>query len=207
MKGAVRETLSLESLADDPVDQFAAWYAEARAESELELPNACCLATVDDDGYPDGRMVLLKDFDDDGFVFYTNLESRKGRSLRARPRASMTFYWEAVRRQIRILGEVEAVADAEADAYWTTRPRESQLGAWASRQSSPVESREVLDARYREVKERFDGEQVPRPEFWGGLRIRPRAMEFWQEGPHRLHDRFRYARQDGGGWSLERLQP
>ncbi|HSR40618.1 MAG TPA: pyridoxamine 5'-phosphate oxidase [Longimicrobiales bacterium] len=206
MKGAVREPLSPSALAEDPVDQFAEWYEEVRSESDLALPNACCLATVDDEGYPEGRMVLLKDFDASGFVFYTNLGSRKGRALAARPRASLTFYWEAVRRQIRIVGDVEPVDDAEADAYWRTRPRGSQLGAWASEQSASVESREALEARFREVEARFEGEEVPRPPFWSGFRLRPRAVEFWQEAPNRLHDRFRYARS-GEGWSRERLQP
>lgn len=206
MKGAVREPLTPSALAEDPVEQFARWYEEVRSDTDLDLPNACCLATVDDEGYPDGRMVLLKDFDASGFVFYTNLRSRKGRALEARPRASLTFYWEAVRRQIRIVGDVEPVAEAEADAYWKSRPRGSQLGAWASEQSAPVESREALEERFREVTARFEGREVPRPPFWSGLRLRPRAMEFWQEAANRLHDRFRYARS-GDGWSLARLQP
>jgi len=200
------EPLRGRSLARDPVEQFTGWFDEARGEGSLALPDACCLSTVDPEGYPDARMVLLKEFDERGFVFYTNLGSRKGVHLRERPRASLTFYWEPLRRQVRIQGQVVRVEDEEADAYWATRPRGSQLGAWASEQSAPIESRGELEDRFREVEERFEGRSVPRPSFWTGFRLRPRAFEFWQERPDRLHDRFRYARSEGG-WEIHRLQP
>lgn len=194
-------------MLDDPVAQFGEWFREAREESGLALPEATCLSTVSADGYPDGRMVLLKGFDERGFVFYTNLESRKARDLRRVPRASLTFYWEPLRRQIRIQGDVDPVDEADADAYFASRDRGKQLGAWASDQSAPVEDRATLERRFQEAEERFrEVEEIPRPPFWSGFRLRPRALEFWQEGPDRLHDRFHYERTPGG-WALTRLCP
>lgn len=207
MKGKPRAVLERHALDADPVAQFGKWYRDAREGTDLSLPGACCLSTVGEDGYPEGRMVLLKGFDERGFVFYTNLKSAKAASLERRPRAALTFYWEPLRRQVRIQGDVESVAAEEADAYFDTRPRGSQIGAWASDQSSTVEDRRSLDRRFREVRERFESsESVPRPPFWGGFRIRPRTVEFWQEAPDRMHDRFRYERADGE-WRIVRLWP
>lgn len=198
--------LRREELADDPADQFRTWFREAREIEGLELPDACCLATVDEEGYPDARMVLLKDLDEGGFVFYTNLRSRKVDALRKRPRAALVFHWKPLTRQVRVRGDVRPVSEDEADAYFATRPRGSQIGAWASKQSHPVESRKALDRRFREAKERFRGREVPRPHFWSGFRIRPVSVEFWQQCDNRMHDRFRYTRTREG-WELFRLQP
>ena len=206
MNGPRRPPLDGASLLEDPIAQFDEWFREAREESGLQLPEAACLSTVDPDGYPEGRMVLLKGFDVRGFVFYTNLNSRKAESLRHAPRAALTFYWEPLRRQVRIQGDVEEVEEEDADAYFASRPRGRQLGAWASDQSAPVPDRETLEDRFQEAEDRFQGGEIPRPAHWGGLRIRPRVIEFWQEGPARLHDRFRYERDDGG-WSRTRLCP
>lgn len=193
-------------MADDPVVEFREWFDRARATEGLTLPDACCLATVDAEGDPDARMVLLKGIEDGGFVFYTNLRSPKGEALRRRPRAALVFHWKPLGRQVRVRGEVSPVAEAEADRYFATRPRGSRIAAWASAQSSPVESREALERKFRETSERFDGEEVPRPPFWSGFRLEPMSVEFWQERDHRLHDRFAYTRAPRG-WQIARLQP
>lgn len=207
MKEAPRPPLSRASLLDHPMDQFREWLDAVRGEEVLSLPEAACLSTVGDDGYPQGRMILLKGWDRDGFVFYTNLESPKSRALRTRSRAALTLYWEPVRRQVRAQGDVEPVPEEEADAYFAERPRGSQIGAWASEQSRPAEDREALDRRFAEARARFeDVEEIPRPPYWSGFRIRPRAVEFWQERPDRMHDRFRYERR-GDGWEIVRLFP
>ncbi len=151
-------------------------------------------------------MVLLKGLEDEGFVFYTNLRSRKGRSLRDRPRAALVFHWKPLGRQVRLRGDVEPVSEEEADAYFASRPRGSQIAAWASEQSSPVESREALERRFEETARSYEGEEVPRPPFWSGFRINPETVEFWQERDHRLHDRFVY-RKTRRGWTIFRLQP
>lgn len=198
--------LDRDDLAAHPVEQFREWYRVARRTDGLDLPDACCLATVDDAGYPDARMVLLKGLEEQGFVFYTNLRSRKAEALRERPRAALVFHWKPLVRQVRIQGDVSAVSEEAADAYFASRSRGSQLGAWASKQSRTVESREVMDERFRAARERFDGKDVPRPPFWSGFRIDPVKMEFWQQGEDRMHDRFRYTRTRGG-WEICRLQP
>jgi pyridoxamine 5'-phosphate oxidase len=196
--------LDRSALADDPIEQFREWYE--RAAAEVPLADAMTLATVDADGSPDARMVLLKGFGPDGFRFFTNLESAKARQLSAAPRAALILYWRELDRQVRIRGTVERLpADAD-DAYFATRPAAAQLGAWASPQSEPLPDREALDERVREATERFAGEQVPRPEFWGGYLLRPDRIEFWQGQAARLHDRFVYIRE-GEGWSIRRLAP
>ncbi len=192
-------------LAPDPVDQFLAWLDEAEAEG-VAMPNAMAVATADADGHPWVRHVLLRGIDARGFVFFTNRESRKGRELAINPHAAAVFLWKELDRQISLGGSVERVDEEESDAYFASRPREAQVGAWASEQSRPIADREALDARVAETQERFDGTEVPRPPHWGGYRIVPDALEFWQGRQHRLHDRFRYER-DAGGWRIERLSP
>jgi pyridoxamine 5'-phosphate oxidase len=192
------------ALADDPVEQFREWYE--RAAREVPLADAMTLATVDESGSPDARMVLLKGFGPDGFRFFTNLESAKARQLEAVPRAALVLYWRELDRQVRIRGAVEKLAPSAADDYFATRPTEARLGAWASPQSEPLPDRETLDGRVREVAERFEGGEVPRPEFWGGYLVRPERIEFWQGQAARLHDRFLYKRE-AGGWIIERLAP
>lgn len=195
-----------EELSDDPLEQFDQWLDVARARSGLAMPESACLSTVDDDGYADGRIVLLKARDATGLVFYTNLLSAKGRSLTARPRATLTFHWELLARQVRVQGDVERVSEAEADAYFATRPRGSQIGAWASEQSAEIASRELLLDRASEITRRHESGPVPRPSHWGGLRIVPRRVEFWQGMPDRLHDRFLYRRTQQD-WRVTRLAP
>jgi pyridoxamine 5'-phosphate oxidase len=187
----------------DPFALFDAWYAEARA---IELdPTAMALATATKDGAPSVRMVLLKGADPSGFVFYTNLESRKSRELAANPAASLCFWWPNLRRQVRVEGITEAVSDAEADAYFASRHRGSQIGAWASLQSRPLASRAALERRVADYEAQFP-ESVPRPPTWSGFRLVPGAIEFWRELPHRLHERLLFAR-DGASWSQTRLYP
>jgi pyridoxamine 5'-phosphate oxidase len=191
-------------IVPDPFEVFDAWFAEAAA-SEINDPDAMTLATVDAEGMPDARTVLLKGRDEAGFVFYTNLESAKGRELAATPRAALLFHWKSLRRQVRIRGDVAQVSDAEADAYFASRPRGSRLGAWASDQSRPLDSRATLEARVQQQEARFPDE-VPRPPHWSGLRVIPWQIEFWQDGAYRLHDRFLFTRA-GDGWSVQRLYP
>lgn len=189
----------------DPIEIFKAWLAEAE-EQEPDLAVAMCLATVDPAGHPSTRMVLLKGVDDRGFVFFTNFESRKGTDLLANPTAALNFHWKSLRRQVSICGPVEPVSETEADAYHKSRPRESQVGAWASDQSRPLDSRAALEARMEAIEARYAGGPVPRPPNWSGFRLTPVAIEFWHERPHRLHDRIRFTRRDGG-WKSERLYP
>jgi pyridoxamine 5'-phosphate oxidase len=192
------------SLAADPIAQFGAWFEHAAREAPLA--EAMTLATVDADGAPDARMVLLKGFDVAGFRFYSNYESAKAEQLAARAQAALVVYWRELDRQVRIRGEVERLDGADSDAYFAGRSRDSQLGAWASPQSRPIESREQLDDRVREAAERFGEREVSRPPHWGGYLLRPRTVEFWQGQVGRLHDRFRY-RREGEGWVIERLAP
>ncbi|HET9209516.1 MAG TPA: pyridoxamine 5'-phosphate oxidase [Thermoanaerobaculia bacterium] len=197
--------LSEEDLAEDPIDQLRAWLDQAR-EAYPEEFTSMILATADGEGRPSARVVLLKGLDERGLVFYTNYESRKGRNLEENPRAALVFYWAGLDRQVRIEGEVERTSREESEAYFVSRPLGSRLGAWASPQSQPIAGRGDLERRLREVEACF-GEAVPLPESWGGYRVRPETVEFWQGRPSRLHDRLRYSRQAGGGWQIERLAP
>jgi pyridoxamine 5'-phosphate oxidase len=190
----------------DPFRQFAAWFDEARAASPLE-PNAMALATVGADGRPSLRMVLLKGIDDRGFVFYTNYASRKGRELADTPWAALTFFWPEMERQIRIEGRVETVSIEESDSYFHSRPVGSQLSASASRQSEVISGREVLEERVAELAAQYQNEEIPRPDNWGGFRVIPDAIEFWQGRANRLHDRLRYRLLASSGWQIERLSP
>jgi pyridoxamine 5'-phosphate oxidase len=191
----------------DPIALFRQWLADARAlpRERMPEPTAFALAT-EADGQPAIRMLLLKDVDENGFVFYTNLESRKGRELAANRRAAMNFHWPPLERQVRIEGKVTSVSDADADAYFATRPRGSQLGAWASRQSRPMERSTDLETRMAEFERKFDGQEVPRPAFWSGFRLEPRSIEFWTGRPNRLHDRQLFIRE-GDGWRVQLLYP
>jgi pyridoxamine 5'-phosphate oxidase len=198
-------TLDVESLPSEPVPMVRRWLEEAETDG-IRLPNAIALATADADGRPSVRHVLLRGIDEDGFVFYTNRGSRKGRELAENPRAAFALYWRELDRQVTVSGDVEQVSDEESDAYFASRPREARLGAWASRQSEPLGSREELLERYAEAERRYADADVPRPPPWGGYRVRPTAIEFWQGRLHRLHDRFRYER-DADRWSIRRLAP
>lgn len=201
-----RDPLSKRDLDPDPIAQFRAWLDDAR-NAGIRLPEAVALATVDGRGRPSVRHVLLRGLDRRGFVFYTNYESRKGRELNANPSAGMAFYWPELHRQVCVTGTVERTSREESEAYFRSRPREARVGAWASRQSEVVSSREELDARYREIDARYPGEGVPLPANWGGFRLAPETVEFWKGREHRLHDRFRYTLQTDGTWVIERLFP
>ncbi|MDA0786626.1 MAG: pyridoxamine 5'-phosphate oxidase [Proteobacteria bacterium] len=189
----------------DPFAQFDAWLQEAVA-AEPTLPEAMTLATVSADGHPSTRMVLLKGHGPHGFVFYTNFHSTKGLQLLGNPNASLCFHWKTLRRQVRIDGPATPVSDVEADAYFASRPRGSQVGAWASEQSKPVDSRDILEARVRDLDAAYDGRDVPRPPHWSGFRLVPSRIEFWTDRPDRLHDRLVFDRE-GDGWRESRLQP
>lgn len=190
----------------EPFRLFAAWLKDATAQ-EINDPNAVALATVDTDGLPDVRMVLLKGFDEHGFVFYTNFESAKGREILATMKAAMCFHWKSLRRQVRVRGPVEIVTDAEADEYFATRPRGSRIGAWASKQSRPLESRFALEKAVAEYTARHAIGEIPRPAHWSGFRIVPSQIEFWHDRPFRLHDRIVFTRTATGGWEKDRLYP
>ena len=197
--------MTAETTLDDPLARFAEWFDEAKRQ-EPNDPTAMALATVDADGRPSVRMVLLKGFDVRGFAFYTNFESRKGEQLLANPSAALCFHWKSIRRQVRIEGPVETVSEAEADAYYASRPRDSQIGAWASRQSRPLESRFELEKRVAQFAAKHAVGKVPRPPHWSGFKVVPRLFEFWQDGAFRLHDRLVY-HAEGDGWRNERLFP
>lgn len=189
----------------EPIGLFVDWLADARAH-EVNDPNAMTLSTVDADGWPDARLVLLKDVDARGFTFYSNRESAKGLELAANPVAALTFHWKSLRRQVRVRGRVEPVTPQEADAYFASRARESRIGAWASDQSRPLDDRATLEAAVVRETARFEGQDVPRPERWTGWRVVPRSVEFWRDRPFRLHDRLRFDRE-GDGWAKTRLWP
>ena len=190
----------------DPIRQFQAWLDAAVASAHPE-PNAMTVATATPDGAPSARMVLLKGLDQRGFVFFTNYDSRKGAELAANPRAALIFFWVLLERQVRVEGRVERVSAEESDAYFHSRPLGSQIGAAASPQSQVIASRETLDRAYRALEQTWVGREIPRPPHWGGFRVAPQVIEFWQGRPSRLHDRLRYTRQPGGEWRMERLAP
>ncbi|TPW31483.1 pyridoxamine 5'-phosphate oxidase [Martelella alba] len=192
---------------NDPFELFGKWLKDAEA-SEVNDPNAVAVATVDEDGLPDVRMVLMKGFDLAGFVFYTNFESQKGRELLGQPKAAMCFHWKSLRRQVRLRGPVEVVSDAEADAYFASRARGSRIGAWASKQSRPLESRFALEKAVAQYTARYGVGEIPRPPYWSGFRLKPIAIEFWRDGKFRLHDRMEFRRENPeGGWQKVRMYP
>jgi pyridoxamine 5'-phosphate oxidase len=197
----------LEEEADpDPIRQFVAWFDEA-AQSGVAESNAMALATATLDGSPSVRMVLLRGVDARGFTFFTNYDSRKARELEANPHAAVVFFWHELERQVRAEGRIERTSSAESDDYFRTRPKGARLGAWASPQSAVIAGREVLDAEFRGLESRYPDDTVPRPANWGGYRLVPQSIEFWQGRPNRLHDRLRYTRREQGGWLIERLAP
>jgi len=197
--------LSEASVSSNPFTQFSVWMNEA-IKSNLLDPNAMTLATASKEGIPSARTVLLKGFDERGFVFYTNYESTKAKDLDENPNAALLFLWIELERQVRISGEVEKVSQADSEEYFISRPRESQLGAWASKQSSVIASREVLERQFEEMKKRFENKEIPLPPFWGSYRVIPKRIEFWQGRESRLHDRICYTLIDGK-WKIERLSP
>jgi pyridoxamine 5'-phosphate oxidase len=200
-----RERLDETDVNPDPIQQFQLWFDQAVA-AQLPEPNAMTLATASQEGIPSARIVLLKGVDQRGFAFYTNYESRKGKELAENPQAALVFLWTVLERQVRIEGTVEKVSDQESEAYFQSRPLESRLGAWTSDQSCTIPDRGVLEQRFQELQTKYQDQEIPRPLFWGGYRVIPKMVEFWQGRPSRLHDRLRY-RLDNGNWIIERLAP
>jgi pyridoxamine 5'-phosphate oxidase len=194
-----------DELNPDPMVQFGQWFEEAK-RAGIEEPHAMTLATSDDAGRPSARVVLLKGFDEAGFVFFTNYLSRKGRELEVNPHVALVFYWEPLGRQVRIVGRASQLPAEASDAYFATRPFGAQIAAWASRQSEPLPDRETLDRRFDDLQQTYEGKEVPRPEGWGGYLVTLDEIEFWESRPNRLHDRFRYRRLEDG-WKIERLSP
>jgi pyridoxamine 5'-phosphate oxidase len=207
----LRKDYTLQGLSEtdadpNPFKQFQIWFDQALA-AQLPEPNAMTLATATSDGKPSARMVLLKNFDERGFVFYTNYKSHKGQELADNPQAALVFWWAELERQVRIEGRVEKVSDQESDEYFHSRPLNSRLGAWVSEQSQAIASREFLELRLQELKTQYENQDVPRPTHWGGFRVIPIVIEFWQGRPSRLHDRLNYRRVDDDNWLIERLSP
>ena len=203
-----RPGLSLSDMAKEPFSQFDQWFSKARKHFlTTGFPNSMTLSTLGPDAYPEGRMVLLKSYDKSGFVFYTNARSRKGKSIKDHEKGGLTFYWGALLRQIRVIGQLAKVSDEESDMYFSSRPRMSQIGAWASNQSEVLDSRKTLEDRVKDYSEKFSNQAVPRPPYWCGYRLTPIEFEFWQLRRNRLHDRFRYRLQDDGSWVISRLNP
>jgi pyridoxamine 5'-phosphate oxidase len=208
---AIRKDYSHQSLHEKEVDrnairQFDKWWQEA-VNSEIDEVNAMTLATASSDGIPSGRIVLLKGYDEKGFVFFTNYESYKGKQLEENPRACLVFFWKELERQIRITGIVETVSAAESDTYFNSRPESSRIGAWTSPQSQVIESRDWLEGKEKEYTKLFGAQPLKRPPYWGGYRVKPITIEFWQGRPSRLHDRLQYTLQNDGSWKIERLAP
>lgn len=199
-------SLTREQLQSDPVAQFGLWLDQA-IKMEQPDPTAMVLATVGADGQPGQRVVLLKGFDEHGFVFFTNYDSRKSRDIAANAQVSLHFPWYPIERQVLVCGVADKVSDEESTAYFQSRPRESQLGAWASPQSRPLASRSEMMQQFETIRDKYADQVIPRPAFWGGFRVRPARMEFWQGGANRLHDRFQYTRQSDGHWQVDRLAP
>ncbi|NJL60982.1 MAG: pyridoxamine 5'-phosphate oxidase [Methylacidiphilales bacterium] len=207
----LRKDYTLKGMQETDIDpnpfvQFQQWFEQARA-AQLTEPNAMTLATTTTDGKPSARIVLLKNFDTRGFVFYTNYKSQKGQELAENPQASLVFWWAELERQVRICGGVEKVSENESDEYFYSRPLNSRLGAWTSNQSEIIGDRNVLEQRFQELQNQYIDGNVPRPQYWGGLRVIPTEIEFWQGRPSRLHDRLRYTRLENGSWKIERLSP
>ncbi len=207
----LRKDYTLQDLSETEADpnpfiQFKKWFAQALA-AQLPEPNAMTIATATPDGKPSARMVLLKDFDERGFVFFTNYNSHKGQELAENPQAALVFWWAELERQVRIVGRVEKASENESDQYFYSRPQSSRLGAWASNQSEVIDSREFLEQRLQEFQSQYANQDIPRPTHWGGLRIIPTEIEFWQGRSSRLHDRLLYSHLDDGSWKIERLSP
>lgn len=202
----LRGGLEREDLDDDPFVQFSRWMEQVIAAGVPD-PNAMVIATVDSEGQPSQRIVLLKNMDEKGFVFYTNLNSRKAQELTQNPKVSLHFPWHFLERQVKICGVAESISTAESLKYFLSRPRESQLAAWASQQSRPISSRALLLQQFESMKNKFSKGEIPLPDFWGGFRVKPHLIEFWQGGAHRLHDRFQYTRRDNHRWDITRLEP
>ncbi len=200
------QVLLEEAAAPDPIMQFQIWWQQV-LDSEITEPNAMTLATASADGVPSARVVLLKGFDRDGFIFFTNYNSFKGQQLAENPKACLVFFWKELERQVRITGLVAPVPEAESDAYFKARPEGSRIGAWASPQSQVIENREWLDAQYEQKAQELGGTSIQRPPHWGGYTVKPVLVEFWQGRPSRLHDRLQYTLQDDGSWKIERLAP
>jgi pyridoxamine 5'-phosphate oxidase len=205
-KDHTRSSLGETDVDPDPIRQFALWFDEACESGNPEF-NAMTLATATPDGRPSARMVLLRGADERGFAFFTNYESRKARELEANPLAALVFFWHELERQVRIEGRVERVSAKESDTYFQSRPQGARIGAWASPQSQVIAGRDVLEAKFAEIESRHQGESIPRPANWGGYRLVPHSIEFWQGRPNRLHDRLRYTRRPAGSWVIERLAP
>ena len=205
-KEYIRGGLKEDHAHPNPIDQFRKWFEEALA-ANLHEPNAMTLATASSDGRPSARVVLLKGFDERGLVFYTNYEGRKARDLEENPYCALIFYWGELERQVRVEGSVSRVSGEESDEYYRSRPRGSQLSAWTSEQSRPVAGRDALEERLRRLEDEYEKRDVPRPPFWGGYRVEPEAIEFWQGRENRLHDRLLYRCSGDGRWSIKRLQP
>ena len=205
-KEYTQQSLALADVLPDPVAQFEQWFADAQ-KAQIHEPNAMNLATVSSEGHPSARIVLLKGIEDGCFLLYTNYESRKGQEIRRHPQVALTFFWPELERQVRIEGTASQISDERSTAYFQSRPRGSQLGAWVSPQSQVIPDRSVLDQRQAELSERFDDTKIPRPAYWGGYAVRPQRIEFWQGRASRLHDRLRYQRQDDTTWVIERLAP
>lgn len=207
----LRKDYTLQDLHESEIDpnpfiQFKVWFAQALA-AQLPEPNAMTIASATPDGKPSARMVLLKDFDERGFVFFTNYNSHKGRELSTNPQAALVFWWAELERQVRISGRVEKVSAADSDQYFYSRPANSRLGAWVSNQSEAIANREELERRWQEFQHQYANQEIPRPPHWGGLRVIPTEIEFWQGRSSRLHDRLLYRRLDDGSWKIERLSP